>query len=71
MFQYIEVLLDHWGEDKEKARLGVPFICDQELKKQGDDVDLQAVWGNEPNCMSQVILNVFEGPRLESTNVWG
>lgn len=65
----VEVLLDHWGEDKEKARRGIQFICNHEVKKLGSDPELQKAWRQWAKL--HMTGEAVEGSRLEGTNSWG
>src|SRR3546814_16646214 len=60
-----DVLLDHWGEDEEKARRGVQFISDHEVKKLEDDAGRQAEWKRwAPSHMASE-KRAVEAPQLD------
>lgn len=60
----VDVLLDHWGDDKEKARRGLQFICDHEVKKHENNAERQAAWKDWARSQMATDRKVVEGPRF-------
>lgn len=60
-----DVLLDHWGEDEEKARRGVQFISDHEVKKLEDDTERQAEWKRWAQSHMTSERGTVEAPRFD------